>query len=73
MSECSKIPYGSRGAALFAMRGIGRAYRRRGRSGPRGAYFCSPCRCWHLTSRAGVQKSPWEKSRREATALTRSR
>jgi hypothetical protein len=62
MSECSKIPYRSRGAALFAMRAIDRAYRRRDRTGLRGIYFCSSCRCWHLTSRAGVQKPPWERS-----------
>lgn len=63
MSECSKIPYRSRGAALFAMRGIGRAYRGRGGTGPRGTYFCSSCRCWHLTSRVGVETPPWDKGK----------
>ena len=66
MSECSKISYGSRGAALFAMRVIARGYRKRGSTGPKGTYFCSSCRSWHLTSRVGVQAPPWEKGKREA-------
>jgi hypothetical protein len=73
VSECLKVSYCSRGEALFAMRVIARAYRRRGGTGPRGAYFCGSCRCWHLTSRVGVQTPPWEKGRREATVPTRSR
>lgn len=63
MSECSKIPYTSRWIALVAMRAIARSRVARGLPGPRGTYFCSPCRCWHLTSKARVQTPPWVKAR----------
>lgn len=63
MSECSKIPYATRWAALVAMRAIVRRYATRGLTGPKGAYLCSSCRCWHLTSKAGVQTPPWVKQR----------
>jgi hypothetical protein len=63
MSECSKVAYSSRGAALFAMRAIAQAKRARGRTGPRGTYVCGSCRCWHLTSGAGMRKPPWERRR----------
>jgi hypothetical protein len=58
MSECSKIPYTSRWIALVAMRAIARRSVTRGLTGPRGTYFCSSCRCWHLTSKARVQTPP---------------
>ncbi|GAB3077682.1 hypothetical protein GCM10027080_24790 [Pedococcus soli] len=63
MSECSKIDYPSRGSAVHAMRAIRRRYAERGLTGPSGAYLCRSCRCWHLTSRAGVQTPPWLKTR----------
>jgi len=62
MSECSKIPYASRWIALVAMRAIARSRVARGLTGPRGTYFCSSCRCWHLTSKATVQTPPWGKA-----------
>jgi hypothetical protein len=70
MSECSKIPYPSHAAALLAMRGIARASRARGRTGPRGAYLCGSCRSWHLTSQAGMRKPPWEKRRAKLRGTT---
>jgi len=63
MSECSKIPYASRWIALVAMRAIARSRVTRGLTGPRGTYFCTPCRCWHLTSKARLQTPPWLKAR----------
>ncbi len=63
MSKCSKIAYASRGDAVVAMRGIARARATRGLTGPQGAYLCSSCGCWHLTSKAGVQTEPWAKAR----------
>jgi hypothetical protein len=63
MSACSKIPYTSRWAALAAMRAIARRYVIRGLKGPRGAYLCNSCRCWHLTSKSRVQTPPWVKVR----------
>jgi hypothetical protein len=63
MSECSKISYADQRAAVAAMRVIARRYAVRGESGPRGAYLCSSCRCWHLTSKEGVQTPPWLKAR----------
>jgi hypothetical protein len=62
MSECSKIAYASRWIALVAMRAIARSRVTRGLTGPRGTYFCSSCRCWHLTSKARVQTPPWAKT-----------
>ena len=66
MSECSKIGYVSRWTAVVAMRAMARRYARRGVTGPKGAYFCTSCRCWHLTSKMGVQTPPWNKGRATA-------
>jgi hypothetical protein len=63
MSDCSKISYVHRWEAVVAMRAIARAYTARGAQGPRGAYFCSACRRWHLTSRDALQAAPWTKAR----------
>jgi hypothetical protein len=63
MSECSKIHYATRRIALAAMPAIARSYVARGLTGPRGTYFCSLHRCWHLTSEARVQTPPWLKAR----------
>jgi molybdenum cofactor biosynthesis enzyme MoaA len=65
MSECSKISYVSRRTAVRAMRAIARSYANRGLVGPKGAYFCTSCRRWHLTSKTGVQTPPWDKVRAE--------
>jgi len=63
MSECSKIPYARRWMAVVAMRAIARSCVTRGLKGPSGAYLCRSCRCWHLTSKTGVQTPPWVKAR----------
>lgn len=63
MSDCSKIHYPSRGAAIRAMRAITRRYRDRARVCEAGAYFCSLCRGWHLTSKSGTQAPPWARGR----------
>ena len=60
MSDCSKVSYASRRTAVRAMRAIARSYANRGLVGPKGAYFCTSCRSWHLTSKAGVQTPPWD-------------
>jgi hypothetical protein len=62
MLNCSKIPYVSRRDALLALRGISRAYDRRGLRGPQGAYLCQVCGRWHLTSAKRVQIAPWMKA-----------
>ena len=61
MRTCSKVSYASRTSALLAMRAIARRMEERGRTAPKGAYLCSTCRCWHLTSVPGVQTAPWSK------------
>jgi hypothetical protein len=63
MSECSKICYPTRAAATIAMRPIARRYAAHGLKRPTGAYFCSACKGWHLTSKSGTQVAPWEKAR----------
>lgn len=59
MSTCTKISYADRAKALLALNAIGRAMKRKGRRGPRGAYLCASCRAWHLTSARGIQSPPW--------------
>lgn len=39
--------------ALCAMRAIVREYQGQNVKVPTGAYLCSQCRCWHLTSKSG--------------------
>jgi hypothetical protein len=63
MSECSKICYLTRAAATIAMRPIARQYAARGLKSPTGAYFCSACKGWHLTSKSATQVAPWERAR----------
>ncbi len=63
VSECSKIAYVNRWDAVVALRAIAQAYATRGLPGPKGAYLCNACRCWHLTSKAGVHTAPWAKAR----------
>lgn len=61
MSVCAKIPYPTRGSAEFALRAIHGVSLTRGRKPPTGAYFCTPCRQWHLTSKSKSQVPPWHR------------
>ena len=63
MSECSKVPYANRWLATSAMRAIARRHAARGLKAPTGAYLCSSCRCWHLTSKPTSQVPPRDKVR----------
>lgn len=45
MSECSKVLYASRRAAVAVMRAMSRWYVHGGRTGPKGVYFGSSFRC----------------------------
>lgn len=64
MSSCTKVCYPTRHAAMTAMRAIIRRCAGREVTTPAGAYFCSGCHHWHLTSRPGVQISPWSRRKR---------
>lgn len=61
--SCSKLPYRTQWMALCAMRAIVRKCRGRDVKVPTGAYLCSECRCWHLTSKSRTQAPPWETRR----------
>ena len=61
--SCSKLPYRTQWMALCAMRAIVRKRQGRTVKVPTGAYLCSQCRCWHLTSKSGIQTPPWDKRR----------
>lgn len=63
MSKCSKVRYANLPAAVVALRAIAKVRAPRGQTTPRGAYLCSPCRCWHLTAKRGIQTPPWAKGR----------
>lgn len=59
MDSCSKIPYSSLALACLALRAIQRRSEVRGRKSPSGAYFCGPCRRWHLTSKSPTRVPDW--------------
>lgn len=63
MATCSKIPYRSLQAAKVALHAVRRSARVTGRRPPTGAYLCSICRAWHLTSKSRIQRPPWAKGR----------
>lgn len=63
MLNCAKVAYANRREALLALRAISRAYARRSRRGPQGAYLCQSCGQWHLTSVKRIQTPPWMKGR----------
>lgn len=58
---CGKTRYPNRWSALHAMKAI--VLKRPNGKIPRGAYLCSSCGSWHLTSKRGVQTPPWEKTK----------
>ena len=62
MAVCEKKPYRTKTAAMLSLR----AQQRRGAGRPNGrvptgAYLCSVCGLWHLTSKSGTQTAPWER------------
>ena len=57
MTHCTKIPYPSLPAARWALPRIQQSCSRRGHKVPQGAYPCSACGAWHLTS--GPVKKAW--------------
>lgn len=59
MAECTKKLYKVRREALLALRAIRRRAEARACKAPTGAYFCTPCRGWHLTSKSRTQVPPW--------------
>lgn len=59
MDSCSKIPHSSLTLACLALRAIQRRSAVRGRTSPTGAYFCGPCRRWHLTSTSPTRMPQW--------------
>lgn len=61
MSSCSKVSYPTKIAAVLAIHAIQRRNAARDRKGPTGAYICSACKRWHLTSKSGTQTPPWER------------
>jgi hypothetical protein len=61
--SCSKQPYRTQWMALCAMRAIIRKRQGQDVKVPTGAYLCSECRRWHLTSKSGSQMPPWGKGR----------
>ena len=61
--SCSKRPYRTQRMAICAMRAIVHKCQGQDVKVPTGAYLCSECRCWHLTSKSGTQRPPWDKRR----------
>lgn len=62
MDPCAKVPHQTLNAALAAMAEI-RRHAPAGRRVPTGAYWCPPCRQWHLTSHGKTTVPTWLRDR----------
>jgi hypothetical protein len=63
MTECTKRLYETQWAATRALLAVQPKMERLHRKVPTGAYFCSTCRGWHLTSKSKTQIPPWARRR----------
>ena len=71
MSVCSKIPYETLWSAELALRAIQKMASARGLKPPTGAYFCSTCHRWHLTSKSKTRVPQWARHRCSASLRLR--
>lgn len=56
MPACTKCPYPTPAAALYALQSIKAKHPSRGE---KGVHFCNVCRAFHLTSRPRADRNRW--------------
>jgi hypothetical protein len=57
---CNKKPYEDFWSARQGLVAVRVKFLRHGKKPPTGIHPCSECRGWHLTSRGGYLKPPWQ-------------